>query len=389
MAAVPARPSGPLAGVTFARRLFVAAQAACAALVLARLGRGRRRHRPLDARVPAPAGPVSVVIPARDEAARLGPCLEGLARDPDVAEVLVVVDEDDASPTATVAEALGAAVVRAPPLPPGWVGKAWALQRGLEAAGGTWVVCLDADTRPRPGLARALVAALAGADLVTAGGRFVSETVGERLLQPSMLATLVVRFGPADADGSPPWPDRVIANGQCLAARRAALLGAGGLVPTRGYMTDDVALARSLAHRGWRIRFRDGGNLLSVRMYRSGGEVWREWGRSLALADVTTRGWLALDLAVVWLAMALPLPRLLLRRATAPDVLLLAVRLALLPALARSFERRGVAWWLSPLADVVTAARLTLAVIRPTRRWRGRAYPDAVRVGAGVRSAVR
>lgn len=375
--------------MTPAGRLFVAAQAICAVIVLSRLARGRHRHGPLDARVPAPAEPVSVVIPARDEAERIRPCLEGLAADGDVSETLVVVDEDDESPTAAVSETLGATVVRAPRLPPEWVGKAWALQRGLEAAAGPTVVCLDADTRPRPGLLRALVAALEGADLVTAGGRFDCRTVGERLLQPSMLATLVLRFGPADADGHRPRPDRVIANGQCLAARREPLLRAGGLAPTRSYMTDDVALARSLAYLGWRIRFRDAGHLMTVRMYRSGGELWREWGRSLSLADVTTPAWLLLDLAVVWLAMALPLPRLLLRRGTALDAALLAVRIALLPGLARSFERRGIAWWLSPLADAVAAARLTLAVVRPTRRWRGRAYPRAVRAGAGVRSAAR
>ena len=44
------------------------------------------------------------------------------------------------------------------PLPAGWVGKAWALQQGLDAASGEWVVFLDADTRPSPDLPGALVA---------------------------------------------------------------------------------------------------------------------------------------------------------------------------------------------------------------------------------------
>ena len=93
-----------------------------------------------------------------------------------------------------------ARVVAGTDLPPGWVGKPWALQQGLEAATGDVVVSLDADTRPRRGLAGALAAALLDADFVTAGARFACEGPGERLLHPSMLASLVYRYGPADTE---------------------------------------------------------------------------------------------------------------------------------------------------------------------------------------------
>ena len=52
-------------------------------------------------------------------------------------------------------------------------------------------------------------------------------------------------------------------------------------------MTDDAALARGLAARGWRVAFHDGGGLIEVDMHDSAGETWREWGRSIALPDVT------------------------------------------------------------------------------------------------------
>lgn len=356
-------------------RAFAVVQAPFAALALARLARGRALAPPLGAAgAPAPEGGVSVVIPARREEERIGPCLAGLAADPDVSEVIVVVDADERDGTAAAARAAGARVVTAPaPLPPGWVGKPWALQHGLEAASGRWLVHLDADTRPRPGLARALVAALEeGADLVTGATRFVCETPGERFLHPAMLTTLVYRFGPPGA--GTPAPHRVVANGQCMAARREALAAAGGFALAPDRMTDDVAHARALAATGWRVSFRDAGELISVRMQTSGGEVWREWGRSLSLQDVTSRGWLALDLGVVWLAQALPLARLLLRRGSALDRALALVRLALLLPTARSYERRGAAFWLSPLADVAAAVNLTQAALRPRREWRGRTY---------------
>ncbi len=349
--------------------LLALAQAAAGAVVVARLARGRRRRPPLAAQ--RTAARVSVVIPARDEAARIGPCLEGLAGDPDVHEV-IVVDDGSRDATADVARGHGARVLAGTERP-GWVGKPWALQQGLEAASGEIVVSLDADTRPSAGLAGALAAALADADLVTASARFACEGPGERLLHPSMLASLVYRYGVSDAE-APVAPGRVLANGQVTAVRREQLLAAGGYAPAAGHMTDDAALARALARAGWRVVFVDGTALVEVRMYASARETWREWGRSIALPGVTPPAWQAADLAVVWLAMALPVVRTLALRPARIDVALLALRLVLLGPLAGAYTRRGAPYWLSPLADPATAVRLTLSALRPRREWRGRVY---------------
>ena len=109
-------------------------------------------------------------------------------------------------------------------------------------------------------------------------------------------------------------------------------------------------------------------------MYESAAETWREWGRSLALPDVTPAPWQAADLAVVWLTMGLPVLRLAAGRPSRADLALLALRVALLGPLAGAYARRGVPYWLSPLADPATAVRLTLSALRPARTWRGRTY---------------
>jgi dolichol-phosphate mannosyltransferase len=359
-------------------RALDAAQAAAALAVLARLARGRRRRPPLGAAPPPPEA-VTVVVPARDEAARIGPCLRGLLADADIAEVLVV-DDGSADGTAALAAAMGARVVAAGEPPEGWVGKPWALQRGLEVAVGEIVVSVDADTRPRPGLARALAAALGEpggrAAFVCAGARFVCDTPAERWLHPAMLATLVYRYGPPDAIARRP-PARLLANGQCTAVRRRPLLAAGGYRPAAGAMTDDAAQARALARAGWEVAFHDGGGLIDVDMHESAAETWREWGRSIALPGVTAPGWQAADVAVVWLALGVPPLRLLARRARPLDLALLGLRAAMTAALAPAYARRGPAYWLSPAADPLAALRLTLSAVRPARRWRGRTYPAA------------
>lgn len=355
-----------------ARRIGGLVRLALAGLVLARLSRGRRRRTPLVGRT-GPSGAVSIVVPARDEAARIGPCLEGLLDDPAVSEV-VVVDDRSADGTAGLARSLGARVVAGAPLPEGWVGKQWALQQGIEAARSDVVVLLDADTRVRGGLVGAVFKELGAADLVSIAPRFVCRDAFLRWLHPSMLATLTYRFGPLGAEGPGPPPHRAIGNGQCLGARREALLRSEVLRRTRGHMTDDIALVRALALDGWRVSFVDGADLLSVEMYASAAEAWREWPRTLAMADVTSPGWKVLDSGVMALVMAVPVVAFASGRAGRLDWTLLAVRVALLGALARFYERRGLAFWLSPLADPVAVGRLVYATLRPVRAWRGRSY---------------
>jgi dolichol-phosphate mannosyltransferase len=352
-----------------------AARAAAAVAAAARIARGARRRPPLAAR-PAdrPSAAVSVVVPARDEEHRIGPLLAALAGDPQVDEILVV-DDQSTDRTAAVAAAAGATVVTGRPLPAGWVGKPWALQQGLEAASGEWLVTLDADVEPRPGLVGALLDAAErdGADLLTCGGRFVCDTGGQRFLHPAMLVTLVTRFGPPGAARRPP-PHRVTANGQCTIARRAPLAAQGGFAPVAGHLTDDIALARHLAAAGWRVDFADGTALFDVRMHTSAAETWRNWGRSLPMPDVTSPAWQAADLATIWLTLGLPLPRLLTGRGDRLDAALLALRLGLLAATAPAYRTRGPAYWCSPLADLPVAIRLTWGALRPGTTWRGRSY---------------
>ena len=374
--------------------LLVAAQTLALAVVMARLAPGRRRQPPVPP-VPddqSPTATVTIMVATLNEAARIGPCLTGLAAQGRLVREVLVVDSRSTDGTRELVEEAARQDPRIrlltdPPLPSDWVGKVWALQHGLAEATGDWVLGLDADITPDPGLAAAVVtAALAHRfDVVSFSPRFLLSTVAESWLQPALLVTLVYRCGAA-GEGTPD-PERVLANGQCFLARRDVLLAHGGYAAAQRSFADDVTLARHLARRGVRVGFLDGSSLYRVRSYSSMREAWREWGRSLDLKDATTplRQWT--DVGILALAQALPLPALLLLLVVGRDVVgasypallvvngvLLAIRLLLLGALTQSYERPGLAYWLSPLADGLATTRIVLSTIRRRRTWRGRTY---------------
>jgi len=299
---------------------------------------------------------------------------------PNVTEV-IVVDDESTDATAAVAAAAGARVIAGRPPPIGWAGKPWALQQGVDAATGEWVVLLDADTRPSPALPAAAVARAAsdGLDVLTAAGRFDLSSAALRWLHPALLTTLVYRAPPPGAADQGPVGRRV-GNGQCMAVPADVLRAAGGFGPVAHHTVEDVALVRMLATAGFAVGYLDASELLDVRMYESAAEAWHGWGRSLAMPGVDGPLRRVAALATLVAAQVLPLARVLAGRADLLDVGMLAVRLGTLVGTARSYRRRGVAYWLSPLADVVAVAALVRSTFVPPRTWRGRRPPQRMAI---------
>lgn len=375
--------------------LLTVAQAVALLILLARLLPGRTRRPPVEPREDgAPPGAVSVIVATLNEARRIGPCLEGLALQGAALREVIIVDSRSDDGTDAVVRAAATRdprvrLVHDPPLPDGWVGKVWALQHGLSLASGEWVLGIDADTEPVPGLVGGAVAAARadGLDAVSFSPRFTDQSVAEQWLQPAMLVTLVYRVGPT---GTATDPRRAMANGQCFLARREVLLAHGGYAPARRSFSDDVTLARHLASRGARVGFLDGSRLYAVRSYASAREMWREWGRSIDLRDATTPARQWGDVLFLTLVQALPLPLLvglLMARpagaiaqvALGANAALVAVRALLLLPLRHSYDRARWTFWLSQLADPLAVARVLISTVARRRRWRGREYGASVR----------
>ena len=369
-------------------------QVAASVVLVARLRGGRTRFPPAP---PLPSGltdtTVTVIVPTLNEGRRIGPCLAGLHAQGAPLTQVIVVDSGSTDNTRDQVEAMRARDARFQliddrPLPDGWIGKVWALERGRSAATGEWILGIDADTEPNVGLVGGVVAAARTheLDMVSFSPCFAGMSRGEQWVQPALLTTLVYRTGAAGAGGAA--PGRLLANGQCFLSRASVLAEGGGYGPARSSFSDDVTLARDYAARGWRVGFLDGSRLYVVRSYESLPQMWREWGRSIDLGDSTTRGRQLVDAALLVLVQALPLPllvalaaglvtagsRVLMDVLLSVNAALMLIRVLLLGALVKSYQRPGVSFWLSPLADVAAVARVLWSTVVRPRTWRGRTY---------------
>ena len=374
--------------------LLASLQAVLALLLASRLIGGRSRRAAEAPRVEGLDRPgLTVVVACLNEASRIGPCLAGLTQQGEPVSEILIVDSGSTDGTRDLIAAAAARdprikLITDPPLPGGWVGKAWAVQHGTTLATNPWVLGMDADTQAEPGCAASVLAAALreGFDVVSFAPRFAGQSAAERWVQPALLVTLIYRSG---AVGDPRVTlDRVIANGQCFLAKRAVILEHGGYEPVKDSFAEDVSLVRHLAQLGVAVGFLDGAQLYRVRSYRGVGQMWREWGRSLDLKDATSRAQQAWDTLFVVLAQGVQWPvavalvltwtsvpagpaRTLLSASTAA---LLAIRWLLLGALRPSYEKRGIIWWLSPFADPLAAVRLVISSVRRPKRWRTRHY---------------
>ncbi len=223
---------------------------------------------------------ISVLVPARDEAERIGPTLASLRGLEGVAEI-IVLDDNSSDATAEMVEAAGLRVIRGTDEPPpGWLGKPWACQRLAEAASGDVLVFVDADVVLMPDAALSTAALLSGLDLVCPYPHQVVSGVLQNLVQP-LLQWSWLSFLPLRLAEDTSHPMLSAGNGQLLAVRRDAYVRAGGHAAVKDQVLEDLALVRQFKRTGHRTGMADGTALADCRMYRDDQELIAGYTKSL------------------------------------------------------------------------------------------------------------
>jgi hopene-associated glycosyltransferase HpnB len=208
---------------------------------------------------------VIAIVPARNEAETIAQTVRALAAQDYPGEFsIIIVDDHSEDATAILARKAasesGASqrvkIHSAAPLAPGWAGKLWALNEGVQLASQDkpdFLWFTDADIQHAPDTLHRLVfrAEKDSLDLASLMVLLQAETFPERLLIPPFLYFFLMLYPPrwiADPNASTAG-----AAGGCILLRRNVLAPIRGLASIRGEVIDDCALARTVKKNGGRI----------------------------------------------------------------------------------------------------------------------------------------
>jgi cellulose synthase/poly-beta-1,6-N-acetylglucosamine synthase-like glycosyltransferase len=350
----------------------------------------------LSAASPAAGPTAAVLLPARNEAARIGDAVGAWLAQTYEPFVSIVYDDDSTDGTRTVALTAAAGdarlrVMTGGSLPPGWRGKPHACHRLRAATDAEILVFADADVVPGPdALARTVGALLAtGADALSALPRHDS---------PRVVMRALVGLQRWAALALVPWwlarwrraPVLAVVNGQFIAIRAEAYDTVGGFAAVRASLAEDVALGRRLAALGRRVAFLDGAGVLRCRPYVTFGELWEANIRNLAAALLGS-SLLALGGAAALVVFhVVPIVGLLAGPRYVPGWPWWPLGALGLALLSRRLADRGAGHGvgvtlLHPLAVVVLAAMILeswrRARLGRSVEWRGRRYRATDRAG--------
>jgi len=253
----------------------------------------------LNLRLYRPPGPpaaastlplVSLLIPARDEAASIAAALASALASTGLAFEIVVMDDHSTDLTASIVQSFAAAhppirLEHAPPLPSGWNGKQHACWALAHAARGSILCFVDADVRLAPEALSRMTTFLLHQDAALVSGfpRQLTGTWLESLLLP-LIHFVLLGFLPLDRMRNTTDPSFAAGCGQFLMVRKDAYFAAGGHAAIRKTMHDGLLLPRLLRQAGYRTDLADLTALATCRMYTNAGQVW------LGLAKNATEG---------------------------------------------------------------------------------------------------
>jgi hopene-associated glycosyltransferase HpnB len=334
---------------------------------------------------------VTAVIPARNEAESIAQTVECLLRQ-DYPGRLRVVVIDDQSDDGTAACARAAAekidagarldILTGTPVPAGWTGKLWAVNRGIAHAcrardadglpesAPEFLLLTDADIAHAPDNVRKLVTRARNDNLVLVSlmAKLRNDALFERALIPAFVLFFQMLYPFSQVNRRD--LRLAAAAGGCMLVRRDALEAAGGIEPIRAEIIDDCALGRQMKTQG-AIWLGLTERAVSIRPYDNLGEIRKMVARTayaqLQYSPLLLAGTL---LSLLLTFIAPPLLALFAHGAASAMGALawLAMTLAYQPML--RFYRQS-AWW-GPLLPGVATLYAAFTFDSALQHWRGR-----------------
>lgn len=233
---------------------------------------------------------VSVIVPARNEAARIRQTVEQLLEQRAVTLQIIVVNDRSTDGTATIVNELHekygdrVACVNVEELPEGWLGKCHACWLGEQHATGDWILFVDGDIHMRDDVvARAVLQAeREKADHLTLFPNLIAEHFGPRLaiVGQSVMFLLYTRPEQINRDRG----RRAVGIGAFNLLRRSSYEAIGGHKALRMEVVDDMRLGELVRARG-----------LRQRVYFGVDDIQADWAQSIGgVIRALEKNWFAM-----------------------------------------------------------------------------------------------
>ena len=325
---------------------------------------------------------MTVLIPARNEAATIGKTIAAI-RDHAKKVPIVLVDDQSDDGTAEVAAAMGddrLQIVRGREMPEDWTGKLWALEQGMQQVKTEYLLLLDADITMETGMFAAIRRKMDQdkVDFLSIMARLRMKNGWEKLLMPAFIFFFKLLYPFHLANGS----NRFVAAaaGGCIATRVSVITEIGGFSTLRGALIDDCSLAKRVKQAGYRTWVGLSHAVVSRRKYESFSEI----SNMVARTAFTQLGysWSLLVFCTILLLLAawsLPTGIYLNTGLSAP--IGIAGFIAMITVYLPTLRYYGLSiFWAASMPVVATLYLYmtwvsALRYLRGTRsRWKGRAY---------------
>jgi hypothetical protein len=255
---------------------------------------------------------VSVIVPARNEAANISRCVRSILATNYPQLEVIVVDDSSTDGTGDVARHTTSdarlRVVRNAPLPSGWFGKQWACATGAKIARGEILQFTDADTVHAPDLVTRSINAMqrTAADLFSIAGKQELGGFWEKIVQPQMFTVLSMRYGGTESVNQSPRVGNKIANGQCIFVKRVSYDAIGGHGSVRSSVAEDLLLAQRFFAARKRVVLMLGVKQLSTRMYASLSDIITGWRKNVFAGGLDAVPFGKIGQSILPLALLLP-----------------------------------------------------------------------------------
>ena len=274
-----------------------------------------------DVELPEPAPLISILLPARNEEANIGVCLESLRQQDYPNFEILVLDDSSTDGTAGIVAGIAAEdrrvrLLKGQALPAGWAGKTFACHQLAQEARGSWLLFTDADTVHAASMLRRVlgVALVSQAALISGFPYQRTTSIWQKMAMPILFYFMLLCWMPLW------WLQRSrrnvpsVAIGQFLFFSAEGYQDIGGHEAVKSRILEDVWLGREVSRHHYRQLTLDLSSLVSCQMYREFGTMWDGIARWLytvaSLSVVSLVGMMAVVLFLflapfLWLAYGL------------------------------------------------------------------------------------